>query len=73
MADPYVKLSNKTDGIEHTKRSPLTLSAREAKKLNVVDCIAKNRSDLLDQLGCFHNMFSFSLFFLLYTKKRLRT
>ena len=51
MADPYTELNSKTDGIEHHKRSPLTLSAREAKKLNVVDCIAKNRSDLLNQLG----------------------
>ena len=51
MADPYVKLSNKTDGIEHTKRSPLTLSAREAQKLKVVDYIASSRGDLLKQLG----------------------
>ena len=51
MADPYTELSSKTDGIEHRKRSPLTLSAKEAKKLNVVDHIAENRTDLLKQLG----------------------
>ena len=51
MADPYTELDQKTDGIEHRKRSPLTLSAKEAKKLKVVDHIAKNRSDLLNQLG----------------------
>ena len=51
MADPYTELNAQTDGIEHNKRSPLTLSAKEAKKLKVVDHIAANRSDLLDQLG----------------------
>lgn len=51
MADPYTELDLETDGIEHRKRSPLTLSAREAQKLKVVDHIAKNRSDLLNQLG----------------------
>jgi membrane-bound serine protease (ClpP class) len=51
MADPYTELNARTDGIEHHKRSPLTLSAKEAKKLKVVDHIAANRSDLLNQLG----------------------
>jgi membrane-bound serine protease (ClpP class) len=51
MADPYTELNVQTDGIEHHKRSPLTLSAREAKKLKVVDHIAENRDDLLKQLG----------------------
>ena len=51
MADPYMQLDKDTDGIEHQKRSPLTLSAREAKKLKVVDYVAANRSDLLRQLG----------------------
>ncbi len=51
MADPYTELYKKTDGIEHHKRSPLTLSAREAKRLKVVDHIAENRHDLLTQLG----------------------
>ena len=51
MADPYTELYSKTDGIEHHKRSPLTLSAKEAKKLKVVDHIAENRHDLLNQLG----------------------
>ena len=51
MADPYTELDVKTDGIDHHKRSPLTLSAKEAKKLKVVDHIAENRSDLLNQLG----------------------
>ena len=51
MADPYTELNSKTDGIEHHKRSPLTLSAKEAKRLKVVDHIAENRHDLLNQLG----------------------
>lgn len=51
MADPYVELDKVKDGFEHKKRSPLTLSAREAKALGVVDYVAKNRSDLLQQLG----------------------
>ncbi len=51
MADPYVELDKAKDGFEHKKRSPLTLSAREAKTLGVVDYVAKNRSDLLQQLG----------------------
>jgi membrane-bound serine protease (ClpP class) len=51
MADPYQKLSLKEDGIKHTKLSPLTLSAREAKKLNVVDYICDSRSELLTKLG----------------------
>jgi membrane-bound serine protease (ClpP class) len=51
MADPYQKLSVKEDGIQHTKVSPLTLSAREAKKLHVVDYICGSRSELLTQLG----------------------
>lgn len=51
MADPYTKLDLAADGIAHDKRSPLTLSAREAKKLKVVDHIADNREDLLRQLG----------------------
>ena len=51
MADPYVELDKVKDGFEHKKRSPLTLSAREAKTLGVVDYVAVNRSDLLQQLG----------------------
>ncbi len=51
MADPYTRLTAEKDGIEHNKRSPLTLSAREAQKLKVVDHIAENRDDLLRQLG----------------------
>ncbi len=51
MADPYQRLTLKKDGIEHTKDSPLTLSAEEAKKLHVVDYIARNKHDLLSQLG----------------------
>ena len=51
MADPYVELDKVKDGFEHKKRSPLTLSASEAKALGVVDYVAKNRSDLLQQLG----------------------
>lgn len=51
MADPYTVLEKNSDGIEHTKKSPLTLSAREALQLKVVDIIAQNRADLLKQLG----------------------
>ncbi len=50
MADPYQKLDKKTDGIDHDKVSPLTLSAKEAKNLNVIDYIAKDRHDLISQL-----------------------
>jgi membrane-bound serine protease (ClpP class) len=51
MADPYQKLSEKEDGIKHTKISPLTLSAVEAKKLNIVDYICRTKSDLRDKIG----------------------
>lgn len=51
MADPYQKLSKKEDGIEHTKVSPLTLTAVEAKRLHVVDYICRNTEDLKKQLG----------------------
>ena len=51
MADPYQKLSMKEDGIEHKKVSPLTLSAIEAKRLNVVDFISRSKSMLKDDLG----------------------
>lgn len=51
MADPYQKLTLKDDGYKHNKVSPLTLSAKEAKKLNVVDYICANKEDLLEQLG----------------------
>jgi membrane-bound serine protease (ClpP class) len=51
MADPYQRLTEEQDGIVHDKVSPLTLSAAEAKKLNVVDYIARDRHDLVSQLG----------------------
>ena len=51
MADPYQKLSKKTDGIEHTEISPLTLSAKEAKKLHIVDYICKNKEEVKVALG----------------------
>ncbi len=51
MADPYQKLTLKQDGIEHSKISPLTLSAKEAKKLKIVDYICDSREELLDKLG----------------------
>jgi membrane-bound serine protease (ClpP class) len=51
MADPYTKLTLEKDGIQHDKSSPLTLSAAEAKKLNVVDFIASDQNDLIKQLG----------------------
>ncbi|MBR7128321.1 MAG: hypothetical protein IKD09_07025 [Lentisphaeria bacterium] len=50
-SDPYVKLSKEVHGIDHAGKSPLTLSAAEAKKLNVVDYIANDREDLLTQLN----------------------
>lgn len=51
MADPYQKLSEKEDGIEHTKVSPLTLTAVEAKRLHVVDYICRNSKELKKELG----------------------
>ncbi len=51
MADPYQKLTIEKDGFEHSKVSPLTLSAKEAKKLNVVDYLCTSKEDLLNQLG----------------------
>ena len=51
MADPYQKLTLKRDGYEHSKISPLTLSAKEAKKLNVVDYICDSREELMEKLG----------------------
>jgi membrane-bound serine protease (ClpP class) len=51
MADPYQKLTLKDDGIKHTEKSPLTLSAKEAKKLHVVDYICKNKEDVKIALG----------------------
>jgi membrane-bound serine protease (ClpP class) len=51
MADPYQKLTLKRDGIEHSKISPLTLSAKQAKKLKVVDYICDSRAELLRELG----------------------
>jgi membrane-bound serine protease (ClpP class) len=50
MADPYQKLTEKDDRIEHQKVSPLTLSATEAKKLKVVDYICSDREHLLREL-----------------------
>ncbi len=51
MADPYQKLTMERDGYKHSKISPLTLSAKEAKKLKVVDYICDSREELLDELG----------------------
>lgn len=51
MADPYQKLSMKEDGIDHVKVSPLTLSAVEAKRLNVVDFVCRSKAMLKDDLG----------------------
>jgi len=51
MADPFQKLTMGKDGFEHSKESPLTLSAKEAKKLNVVDYLCEDKEDLLEQLG----------------------
>ena len=51
MADPYQKLTLKRDGYEHNRISPLTLSAKEAKKLKVVDYICDSREELLEKLG----------------------
>jgi membrane-bound serine protease (ClpP class) len=51
MADPYQKLTLKRDGIDHSRISPLTLSAKEAKKLKVVDYICDSREELMEKLG----------------------
>ncbi len=51
MADPYQKLTVAKDGIKHQKLSPLTLSAKEAKRLHVVDYLCSNKEELLQQLG----------------------
>ena len=51
MADPYVKLSKKEDGIEHKKSSPLTLTAKEAKELGVVDYICSTKEEILEKVG----------------------
>jgi membrane-bound serine protease (ClpP class) len=51
MADPFQKLTMEKDGFEHSKESPLTLSAQEAKKLNVVDYLCTDKEDLIKQLG----------------------
>ncbi|MBU8901837.1 MAG: hypothetical protein KOO69_03775 [Victivallales bacterium] len=51
MADPYQKLTIERDGYKHSKISPLTLSAKEAKKLKVVDYICDSREELLEKLG----------------------
>ncbi|MFA6716261.1 MAG: NfeD family protein [Victivallaceae bacterium] len=51
MADPYQKLTLKRDGIEHSKISPLTLSAKEAEKLHIVDYICDSRDEVLERLG----------------------
>jgi membrane-bound serine protease (ClpP class) len=50
-ADPYVKLTKAQDGIDHAGRSPLTLSAKEAKELGVVDYVVRNRADILEAIG----------------------
>ena len=50
MADPYQKLTIEKDGYEHSKISPLTLSAKEAKKLKVVDYICRTKRDMYDVL-----------------------
>lgn len=50
-SDPYVVLTKEADGIEHASGSPLTLSAKEAKELKVVDYIAANPQEILNQLG----------------------
>ncbi len=51
MADPYQRLTLERDGIQHDKVSPLTLSAAEAKRLKVVDYVARDSHDLVSQLG----------------------
>ena len=49
--DPYIELTQAADGIDHKSGSPLTLSAKEALKLNVVDYIVKDKTELLAALG----------------------
>jgi membrane-bound serine protease (ClpP class) len=50
MADPYQRLTLKDDGLDHQKNSPLTLSAAEAKKLNVVDFTCSSKEELMKEL-----------------------
>lgn len=50
-SDPYVVLTKEKHGIDHSNNSPLTLSAKEAKELKVVDFIARNQEELLEQLN----------------------
>ena len=52
--DPYIELKKEIDGIDHKSGSPLTLSAAEALKLNVVDYIVKDKNELLSSLGAPH-------------------
>jgi len=51
MADPYQKLTMEKDGYDHSKVSPLTLSAKEAKKLKVVDYICRSKRSMYEKLG----------------------
>lgn len=50
-ADPYVKLTKEEDGIDHDGRGPLTMSAKEAKELGVVDYVVRGRNDILAGIG----------------------
>lgn len=49
--DPYIELTKAADGIDHKSGSPLTLSAKEAFDLKVVDYIVKDKSELLASIG----------------------
>ncbi len=51
MADPHQKLTKAEDGIEHSKVSPLTLSAMEAKELGVVDYLCRSKEDIKELIG----------------------
>ena len=51
MADPYITLTKKRDGIDHKGDSPLTLSAKEALRLQVVDYQASSVKELLAKTG----------------------
>lgn len=50
-ADPYIALTDGKDGIDHQAGSPLTLSAKEAHQLGVVDYLVSSRKEILKEIG----------------------
>ena len=51
MVDPYQVLTEKEDSYSHSDNSPLILSAKDAKRLKVVDYISEDLDTLQTQLG----------------------